>query len=377
MFHSLSINCATRICKNTETCYNNHMRIGLYDPYTDALGGGEKYMYTLAECLSQNHDVSIFWDRESDIEAIERRFSLSLKKTRIVKNIFTNKISLKQRISESRSYDRIIYLSDGSLPTLLTRNLLIHFQFPVEWITLSIATKIKFAQVRSVICNSQFTKDYIDKKFLIKSTVLYPPVDIKAKSMKKENIILHVGRFAGTTVEGTDYKKQGVMVEVFKKMIDKGLKDWKLIIAAGVKSEDENKFALMIQNAKNYPIEFLKNETNDALWETYAKAKIYWHASGYGEDTKKHPELAEHFGISTVESMGAGCVPVVINKGGQKEIVTDGVNGVLWNTEEEWIDKTSQLIENKDMLQMLSRAAKLRAEGFSKELFCQSIHALL
>ena len=38
------------------------MKIGVYDPYLDDVGGGEKYMLTTAECLSNDHDVTIFWD---------------------------------------------------------------------------------------------------------------------------------------------------------------------------------------------------------------------------------------------------------------------------------------------------------------------------
>ena len=61
---------------------------------------------------------------------------------------------------------------------------------------------------------------------------------------------------------------------------------------------------------------FLKDILNE-----YKLAKIYWHASGFGEDLETHPEKAEHFGITTVEAMINGLVPIVIDAGGQKEIV--------------------------------------------------------
>jgi len=35
----------------------------------------------------------------------------------------------------------------------------------------------------------------------------------------------------------------------------------------------------------------------------------------------------EHFGITTVEAMAAGCVPLVYDSGGQAEIVSSGYNG--------------------------------------------------
>ena len=129
--------------------------------------------------------------------------------------------------------------------------------------------------------------------------------------------------------------------------------------------------------AKGYPIEFLVNKTNEALWNIYNKAKIYWHASGFGEDLNRHPEFAEHFGISTVEAMGVGCVPVVINAGGQKEIVTDQVNGLLWDTIEELQDKTMTLTNDHSLWEKLSNQAKERAKDFSREKFCEAITQLI
>ena len=76
-----------------------------------------------------------------------------------------------------------------------------------------------------------------------------------------------------------------------------------------VNPDEEELFSQFRKSAEGFPIEFLVNKKNDELWGIYSKAKIYWHASGFGEDLEAHPEFAEHFGISTVEAMGAGAVP--------------------------------------------------------------------
>jgi hypothetical protein len=55
-----------------------------------------------------------------------------------------------------------------------------------------------------------------------------------------------------------------------------------------------------------------------------------WHATGYGFDAEQYPAKQEHFGMTTVEAMSAGAVPVVLNTGGQREIVTHGDDGFLW-----------------------------------------------
>jgi glycosyltransferase involved in cell wall biosynthesis len=178
-------------------------------------------------------------------------------------------------------------------------------------------------------------------------------------------------------VNKQDFKKQQVMVNAFKHMIDSGLKAWNFVVITSIRDTSNEQFQAMISSARGYPIEFLINKNNRELWEFYNKAKIYWHASGYGEDLEKYPHFAEHFGISTVEAMGAGVVPIVINAGGQKEIIVDGENGLLWNTLEELQEKTRQLIHDKAGWEKMSKNARQRAQDFSKERFCKAVYELL
>lgn len=355
------------------------MKIGIFDPYLDDLGGGEKYMMTIAECLSDKHEVFIFWDKKQDLRELKSRFSLNLDRVGLKQNIFSRKISLWKRLLETRSYDVIIFLSDGSFPFSLSKKLFVHLQQPLRRInSINWKDAMKLKRITKVFYNSEYTKSFNDKRLSgIPSVVIYPPVKLLVKNIIKDNMVLHVGRFRVRNVGTEDYKKQGIMIGAFKKMVDEGLRDWKFVIAASVKKEDEVKFSQLKWSAQGYPIQFLINKTNDELWKTYNKAKIYWHASGFGEDLQEHPEFAEHFGISTVEAMGAGAVPVVINEGGQKEIVTDGENGFFWNTINELQVKTKKLIDNKELLNDMAKRARVRAKDFSKAKFCQKIRQLI
>lgn len=355
------------------------MRVGIYDPYLDTLSGGEKYMLSIASCLSSEHEVSIFWDKEKEAEIRQKarkKLGIDLANIKFYPNIFNKTISSVSRFVESRKFDVIIYLSDGSIPFIGTK-LYIHFQFPIEWVNgKSLKTHFKLLFVKKIFCNSHFTKYFIDKKFNVKSKVLYPPIKIKKSSIGKENIILHVGRF-GVDRSGSNFKKQDVMIGVFKKMMDEGLKGWKFILIIGVKGEDKNKLNKLKQISKGYSIEVVENPSNEILWEHYSKAKIYWHAAGYGEDLQRYPEKAEHFGISTVEAMGAGCAPVVFNAGGQKEIVEDGRSGYLWDTLESFISKTNSLIKDEKLLKRISITAVKRSEIFSENRFCSDLKNII
>ncbi len=355
------------------------MRIGIYDPYLDDLGGGEKYMMTIAECLAEKHEVSVFWDNLKDVQALTERFSLNFEKISFKKNIFTPETSFLTRFLTTREYDAVIFLSDGSIPLVSSKKLFIHLQQPLDQIDdSSWKDKIKHLRITKAFCNSEFTKSFNEKKLgAVKTVVISPPVSLLQKNIKKENIILTVGRFRVINVKVDDYKKQQVMINEFKKMVKDGLKDWKFVVATSIRNTEDSRFQEMIKSAKGYPIEFQINKTNNQLWDVYNRAKIYWHASGFDEDLVKNPEFAEHFGISTVEAMGSGAVPVVFNAGGQKEIVFDGKNGLVWNTLEELHTKTKELIHNKVRLEKMSQAARIRAKYFSKERFCEAMQQLV
>lgn len=354
------------------------MRIGIYDPYLDDLGGGEKYMMTIAVYLSKNHKVDVFWDNQKDLEALNSRFALDFSKIKLVPNIFNPSVSILTKLKNTKKYDVIIFLSDGSIPLVASKKLLVHIQQPLEQMQRnSMLNNFKIKRVNTFFTNSMYTKSFIDKKFSLKTQVLYPPVEIFAKNLKKENIILHVGRFRIKNIKNDDFKKQAFMISEFKEMVKKGLSGWKFVLAVSVQDKDRKEFEEMKNKAKGFPIEFLINNSNEKLWEVYSKAKIYWHASGFGEDLEKHPEYAEHFGISTVEAMGAGAVPVVINAGGQKEIVENGKNGYLWNTKDQLKQKTLELINDPDTLTTFSKQAKKDSQKFGIDKFYNGIERLI
>lgn len=353
------------------------MRIGIFDPYLDDIGGGEKYMMTLASVLASEYEVDIFWDNPKDLDLVCERFSIDTTRFNLVKNIFRPEIGSLERLLQTQKYHAIIFLSDGSIPLVGSRKLFIHIQQPLEQFQNNLFGKIKLMRVTKFFYNSFYTQRFVDRKFHLHSEVIYPPVALHPKEISKENIILHVGRFRTKNVSNGDYKKQAVMIKAFKEMIDRGLKNWKFVLAVSFPENAQEDFEKMRQTTKGYPIEFLINQKNEALWDSYTKAKIYWHASGFGEDLEKHPEYAEHFGISTVEAMGAGVVPVVINEGGQKEIVEEGVTGMLWNSLEELEEKTVALTKNTSLLKKLSTAAEKRAQAFSLEVFREKVLSLV
>ena len=75
--------------------------------------------------------------------------------------------------------------------------------------------------------------------------------------------------------------------------------------------------------------------------------------------------------------MSAGCVPVVINGGGQPEIVGDSSNGSLWSSFDECIERTLAVANDREARKVMASRAIARADVFSFETFSRHVHGLL
>ncbi|MBI3282587.1 glycosyltransferase family 4 protein [Candidatus Curtissbacteria bacterium] len=348
------------------------MKFGFYSPYLNTFGGGERYMLTLASYLSQNHEVDIFWD-DPDVKAPLSKFlKIDLTRTKFKENIFGQK--LIKRITGTIAYNCIFVISDGSVPITFARKNILHFQVPFKFPPANAKTKLKLSRYKYIVANSKFTKTVIDQSFGVNSQVIYPPVATEQiRPGQKENLIITVGRFSKNQLHP---KKQEVLIEVFKE-IYKIMPKWRLVLAGQAKKEDEKYLRALKKLARGVGVKIIANMSVERLREHYSKASIYWHATGFGEDEQKNPERMEHFGISTVEAQAAGAVPVVIGRGGQKEIVQDALNGFLWETKADLYEKTLELIRKTDLREKLAEAAIKNSKRFSLKIFFKEYGKIL
>ena len=350
------------------------MRIAIYSPYLDTAGGGEKYVLTIAEYLSKDRQVDFLLGThlyDLNISAvltkIQSLHGLDLSKVNFIKAPIGRGSSGIKRLSFLKKYDYLFYLGDGSIFYSTAKNNILHIQSPLKNTT-GIRGKIKLSSWKLIVYNSKFTKELVGKSWERPGVVIYPPVSVsEIKPLKKKKQILSVGRFYGYLRS----KKHEFMIDAFKKL---DLQDWSLHLVGGAGEGDKLYVEELKKLAKGLNIFIHPNLPFNELKKIYGQSSIYWHAAGFGE---LDPTKMEHFGITTVEAMAGGAVPVVINKGGQVEIVENGQSGYLWNTEDELLKFTMNLIDDQKLMIKLSKQALKRSKMFSKERFYRNISELI
>jgi glycosyltransferase involved in cell wall biosynthesis len=378
------------------------VKVGIYnEPSGGGIGGSEITVAVLAEALSRQHQVSIVHHKASmtlerlaeisdtDLSAVRMRHveaePYSFGSARAAWRRYKEARNWRAGLSEP--YDLFINFTHGFPPFCHARTGALVVLFPFHdrphakqgstgdgrplWNSLKAAyhewewqKRLGTYQLKMSI--SEFARAWTKRRWGIDSEIVYPPVDTSFHPGVKTNSILSVGRFAATGHS----KKQLEMVTAFDELQNSAPRDWEYFCVGGLSDapEDVKYFESVGRGARSRRAQVIANVERGRLKKLYEQAKVFWHAAGCGEDDER-PELSEHFGIATVEAMSAGCVPIVINKGGQPEIVQHGVNGFVWGNLDELKMYTRMVMRDEPLRVQLADAARARAAFFSRDQF--------
>lgn len=368
------------------------VRMGIYDHAFHFAGGGQRYIAIAAEALQDRYDITYISNKDCSLEKYWEWYGIDLSKCglKIIKLPFYEEHGYKfinethtndsdinyfePIIKDSMNYD--IFLNVNMLTRINPQSPLSIFMchFPDREIERYFSAHL----YDYLITNGRYSSFWVKKKWgLTPSIVLYPPVDMynpESSPHVKENIILSVARFE---VGGS--KKQLEMIQAFHDLSkeNKQVEDeWQLILVGG--NPERNPYFLKIDreikrlNAGN--ILLRPNLMNDEVKDLYKRASIFWHACGLGEI---QPHLIEHFGMTTVEAMQNYCVPIVIDGGGQREIVEHGKSGFRFGSLHELKKYTSRLIQDEPLRRDLARGAYERSHTFNSEVFKENFLAFI
>lgn len=354
----------------------------LYNPYLDTLGGGEKHILSILKVLEEEgYEINIFWDKDLTNE-IKTNFKLEFKhKINFLHNIFRSKKIFFQKYLTLKNFDLFFYVTDGSYFFSGAKKNFVFCMVPNKKLyQLDFLAKIKTSNYK-FITNSEFTKYWLEKHGQ-KSQTIYPFIDknllnLNINILKKDKVILTVGRF----FKHLHSKRHDILINSFKELKQNNslFKDFKLILAGGLKTEDNQYLEWLKQLASSdRSIVFRVNPNYEEILELYKKAVLYWHFTGFGIDENENPELVEHLGIAPLEAMAAGCITFCYNAGGPKEIIEDGVNGFLFNNNGELFKNATLVLQNSSLRNTIQTKAKQTVvTRFSYEVFKRNVKKIV
>ncbi len=363
------------------------MSIGIYDHAFHFPGGGQRYVAKMAETLQDKYDVTYIANKDVGIDQYKSWFNIDLSKCRlkVIKIPFYEKLD-EYFINESMAmfeYNNpfdVISKESINYDVFINANMLSKVE-PLSTLSLFICHFPDTKQGRFfyadrydyLVSNGEYTASWIKKRWGMDPThFLYPPVDMyngKSSPSTKKKIILSAARFE---VGGS--KKQLEMIRAFTRLAEEYediRKEWKFIVAGG--NFPENPYFKKVEGvvrSQPYNIELRPDVGYEELMTLYRDAAIFWHACGLGESD---PHLVEHFGMTTVEAMQNYCVPVVIDGGGQKEIVEHGVSGYRFSTPEELQSYTMEVVLDPDKRKEIAARAYERSHRFNFDVFKRQV----
>lgn len=351
---------------------------GLFTPYLDTLGGGEKHVLSILKVLEgEGFDTTLFWDANLAGE-IRKRFNLKFHSLTFAPNIFKKK-GILEKIKTLRDFDHFFYVTDGSYFYSTADHTYIFCMVPDKNLyRMSLLNKLKLKKA-TFLANSAFTQKHL-LKYGVSSQVIYPYVNdefFEDLQVTKEPVILSVGRF----FEHLHAKRHDVAISWFKKMKEQVpfLKNFKLFIAGGAKPEDEKYFEKLKRHAgRDTSIHFVKNPSFEELLKLYKKSLFFWHMTGIGVDEELQPHLVEHLGMTPLEAMAAGCITFCYKAGGPKEIIKNGHNGFLFESFSD-LTKTMRDLLSSDTLQseIQAQASDFVKKNFNYPVFRENVKRII
>jgi glycosyltransferase involved in cell wall biosynthesis len=330
------------------------MKVAIYNLHFATMGGGEKRTAVLAAHLCAKHEVVLFVTEPLDRKRIGDAFAVELAGVEIVP---LDGCDHFQAIA-GRSPDLFINNSYGSTLACPVPRGIYMCMFPD-----GDPTNLNSYSV--ITANSRYTASWIQRMWGYQAEVVYSACEAMGPSNHKGKTILNVGRFFANE-GGNHHKRQDVLLQTFIEMLHDSSVDWNLHLIGniGPSARDQEFLGQLRTAARGQPVEISVGTSFQHLREQYRRAAVYWHGTGFGFSRALEPSKHEHFGMSIVEAMSAGSVPLAFNSGGPREIIRAGVSGYLWNDLGELKMQTLDLIANPDRLRAMSIAAMADSKRF-------------
>ncbi|MGB9827086.1 MAG: glycosyltransferase [Thermosphaera sp.] len=354
----------------------------------NVLGGGELLVLRLSQALiEQGFDVEIWTQTPVEDEKIKDLYGnviptrLSVRKNRLAQLIekmsrgrferLRRLLFYLKEIDEAMSEADLVIDTQSNVPSGADVS---YINYPavlpprdkagLQWDAynglVNLVAKRLSKHTGRVIANSTWTACMVYKAYNVVPDIIYPPVDVEyfrevSGNAEREKLVVTVSRIV--------YEKNldKILVEVAKQ-----LPDYEFVIA-GTTTEGSasvfEKLKALRDELKLTNVEFKPDIPRYELRELLGRAMFYL-----------HPPFPEHFGISVVEAMSAGAIPIVYKDGGAWYDVVSKVSSMLGYSSISEVPSIIKSIEDdKELYSKLKEKGIENSIIFSYDNFRKSI----
>jgi len=359
----------------------------VYTPFDLRTGGGERYILSAARALSRDYRIVLCSE-----ELFSRaRVLFTLKALGIPEFEFDISPSFEEVRSLSRDIAVSIVMGNEIVPPIppVADVNIFHLQFPFPWRNVGSWSFQRLELYNSIVVNSDFTAQWTKRRLDeagIKNApliaILNPPVRTltpqraAAKSPRGKLHLVTVGRF----FVGGHSKRHDIFLQIVKAAREKNDVEITATIIGGVHPEDSARdlYATIRAEAEAMGgVDVIVDAATEEMAAVLARADIYVHSTGYGVLAEVSPESMEHFGMSIIEALQAGCIPVVVGVGGPREIVEKSKCGFMFSSIEEAAHLIRRLADARVRRQALDARDTAWIEGLLEPAFDRNLRHMV
>ena len=170
---------------------------------------------------------------------------------------------------------------------------------------------------------------------------------------KKDFVILFVGRLA-------EEKNVEFLINSHRELVNKN-KNMKLIIVGD--GPDKEKYEAL---SKSLGLEENIIFTGKAAW---GDIPYYYHVSNAFATASK----TETQGLTIIEAMASSIVPICMRDEAFISMITEELNGLFFENEQEYINHIEKLYDNRNELSKLGKQARIQAEHYSSKNYAERV----
>jgi glycosyltransferase involved in cell wall biosynthesis len=366
-------------------------KIAVVHALFDVIGGGEKLALTTVDSMIKSgYDVTIITGTDVDKEKIKLILGSDISNIKIIRIVsktsnylakLTNnrsvrlrRVAIYRKIFNKSIYRKIKNQYDLIIDTqtnLPSPSDIAYIHFPAtigtsrkrnfiekiyDEITYRYSLKLTKTRPGKTLTNSKWTANKIYKEFNIIPEVVYPPVDLQdflkiAYKDHKEKNVITISRFSPE-------KSLDKILNFAKKFPDYNF----YLIGSTTPRLSDNLLNYLKEEIKKLQLKnvfLMPDLPRNEMLKLMSESKIYL-----------HPPFAEHFGISIVEAMASGLIPVVYKDGGAWTDIVSNVDRNLGYIDTDWEIALKYATENEEKLREKSVEF---SKNFSREKFEERI----